>query len=101
MLTPLLTVLLLLLDTGGGQGQGRGQAGPQPTRARGRGYTECQRGQCSHRTDREVGGLGRGIYIIYIIYNIQVGWEFDQPEPVFLGPELRQELEAVHRVNIR
>ena len=96
MMTPLLTVLLLLLDTGGGQG--RGQAGPQPTRARGRGYTECQRGQCSHRTDREVGGLGRGIYNIY---NIQVGWEFDQPEPVFLGPELRQELEAVHRVNIR
>ena len=99
MMTPLLTVLLLLLDTSGGQGRG-----PQPTQARGRGYTECQRGQCSHRTDREVGGLGRGIYSIYIIYNIyniQVGWEFDQPEPVFLGPELRQELEAVHRVNIR
>ena len=101
-MTPLLTVLLLLLDTGGGQG--RGQDRPQPTHARGRGYTECQRGQCSHRTDREVSAPGRGIYIsynIYIIYNIQVGWEFDQPEPVFLGPELRQELEAVHRVNIR
>ena len=38
---------------------------------------------------------------IYSIYNIQVEWAFDQPEPVFLGPELRQELEAVHRVNIR
>ena len=74
MMTPLLTVLLLLLGTGGGQGRG-----PQPTQARGRGYTECQRGQCSHRTDREVGGPGRGIYNIYIIYNIQVGWEFDQP----------------------
>ena len=65
---------------------------PGSTSSRGRGwrgccccrlYSECQRGLCSPRTDRET------------------NWEFDQPEPQHLDTEILAQLERGHRqVNI-